>query len=86
MSLQTRSLILVIAFFIGANSFVLDASLRSLWGIPGPIWSFAYLALYIFVSRSVLRCPHCGKWAVLRPSGMASPFVGMKCAYCGNDY
>ena len=86
MRLWIRSLILHVAFFIGAFVFVLDASLKSRWGIPGPLWLVGYLAVFMRVSYFVLRCPNCGKWAVLQPNWLASPFVGTRCSYCGEPY
>ena len=44
---------------------------------------FVTFALLQFV---LFRCPHCRKLAIITPGGLASPFVGGRCRYCGQDY
>jgi len=48
-----------------------------------PLLWFVLFAVAQFV---VFRCPHCSKVAVFTPSGMATPFVGTQCRYCGKEY
>ena len=38
------------------------------------------------VQYHLIRCPHCGRLATIRPSGVASPDVGSSCRYCNREY
>ena len=37
-------------------------------------------------SVPLLRCPHCGRYALMRPSGWSVPWPGTRCRYCGREY
>ena len=51
------------------------------------IWVFLLWFVVFGVAQFVVfRCPHCSKLAVFTPSGMATPFVGAQCRYCGKVY
>jgi hypothetical protein len=46
-----------------------------IWVVIVGIGQFAYVT-----------CPHCGSVATITPEGVATPFVGDKCRYCGKKY
>ena len=82
--MQIRVAIVAVAFLAG---------LPLVTWILGPLSNEAevVLALVWFLLFAVgqfwlFRCPHCGKLAVIRPSGVATPFVGSTCAYCHREY
>ena len=56
---------------------------RQLLAIPVAILILAGVNL---LSRRVLRCPHCHKWAGRHARGYYTAFVGTACSYCGRDF
>ena len=55
---------------------------RGTLAILAVIW-FAMFAAAQFI---LLNCPHCGRSAIITPSGMATPLVGNVCRHCGKEY
>jgi hypothetical protein len=50
------------------------------------VLALAWVALAGIAQYFWLRCPHCHRSALQRPSGDATPFVGDACRYCGRAY
>jgi hypothetical protein len=50
--------------------------------VAGVLWFLVFSVGQFFL----FKCPHCGRLATIRPSGVGSPGVGASCAYCGKEY
>ena len=62
------------AITLGDRSSLLVVAALTWFGVVG-VLQFVYL-----------KCPHCGHVAIITPRGVATPFVGEKCRYCGKEY
>lgn len=85
MRLWLRALLLFPAVLVLGVCSVL-AGLAKVGGLPLPIWLLGWLMLGNALLFLGLRCPHCRRWAVVRPSGTVSPIVGHACRHCGTRY
>jgi hypothetical protein len=47
---------------------------------------FVALVAGSVASVRALRCPHCGEYALTRPSGWSAPWPGTHCRWCGREY
>jgi hypothetical protein len=81
MAMKWRMVFFMFAFFgtgLPVGVFAVDY---------GPFYiSFAWFAVFAVAQFYIFRCPHCGKVAIITPDGIASPFVGTSCRYCGKEY
>jgi hypothetical protein len=82
MRMQTRVL------WFGAGAFVGFFALLELLDRTGLslAWMFLWVPILSLGQYWWFRCPHCRRFAILRPWGFFSPFVGYKCAYCHKPY
>jgi hypothetical protein len=58
-------------------------------GAHGSAWAGVLILWFLTFTVAqfwLLKCPHCAKLAIFRPSGWASPWVGSRCRYCGKKY
>jgi hypothetical protein len=69
---------IVVAALVGTTS----EDNPALIGVTGLLW----LGLVGIVQFVLLQCPHCHQSAILRPRGIATPFVGDTCGHCGKPY
>ena len=38
------------------------------------------------ISLRYLSCPHCGRYALMRPNAWSAPWPGTHCRHCGSEY
>jgi hypothetical protein len=85
MRLQTRTFIIQIILSVG---WFYSASFSI--GQPASaapfLFMFAWAAVTFLLSRWLLRCPHCGRYALKTFSGLYVPWAGYRCRYCGKPY
>ena len=79
-----RSLLIVVATI--AAFFAIMRAERTPFGVPTIAWLFALVVVANGALYAFLRCPNCGKWACMNPSGRAFVLVGMRCRYCDVEY
>ncbi len=74
-------MLFAVGFFAGVPLSVRLGGDARFIEILGP-W-FLIFAILQFI---VFRCPHCRKLAIITKQGVATPFVGNHCRYCGGEY
>ena len=80
MKMKKRMFVFLISFFSG---FILIFSLApEPWNLLAFAWAFALMLAQFLI----FRCSHCHKTAIIRPSGLSTPFVGSACRHCGELY
>ena len=81
MTMRKRMWLFAVAFFgTGLAMLAFATEFQMSWLL------LPWFALFAVAQFVVFRCPHCSKVAVFTPSGMATPFVGAQCRYCGKEY
>ena len=81
MRMKTRMGLFIVGFFSGVPISLILAGEKNTMFVMIP-WFIVFATLQFFV----FRCPHCRKLAIFTPSGMATPFVGLTCKHCNQEY
>lgn len=81
--MRRRLLLFVLTFVAFPMAGAALGLLETRVGVPLLLTWFLVFALAQLV---IFRCPHCKNVAILTPGGLASPFVGTRCRYCGREY
>lgn len=85
MSLQTKTLGFVALYLIVA--FCGAGAAHSFGGNDAAVLVVLLLFVAFGIAQFILlRCPHCGNVATIRPSGFVTPLVGKRCRYCGTPF
>lgn len=85
MKLQKKMNLFIIIFFAGF--FVIPVTVFYLLSEDAAlVVAISWALTAAFLQFVLFKCPHCGKLAILAPSGVFIPFVGKKCRYCNKDY
>lgn len=85
MRLKNRSTWLGVIFLLGGLIVAYSAVevLPPFIGIPLAV---GWFALFIYLDRHLLVCPHCGRLAAEWPNGVGGPVKFEQCQYCGRDF
>lgn len=76
-------LVSLVAFFAALAAVVAVYGERSTSVL---VLALAWVGIVGVLQFLWLRCPHCHRFAIHKPSGGATPFVGDRCRYCGESY
>ena len=87
MKLKHRAWAFFGVFLIGGPVFaVAVATVAGERSAIVPVAALSWFAVFAVLQFVLLKCPHCGRAAIIKPSGVATPSVGDRCRHCGKEY